>query len=240
VSTCNIEDCNNKHNSYGLCHMHYSRLRVWGDPYFSEKNVEDICKLCERKHRSLGLCNKHYNMYRIWGDPFYNHNEQVILNHLSICTVKRCNNPYYCKGLCKSHSGKKRHIKNHDKINAYTKKYYRSNKERCLNLSREWRRKNPEKRLASDKKYLLKYGKEFNMNSWKYQYAVKSWSKTIREMDNYMCKLCDSTIQLNAHHIYPKLLFPELSLDLSNGVTLCKKCHGEIHGFDIYNPKSNL
>jgi len=46
-----------------------------------------------------------------------------------------------------------------------------------------------------------------------------------------MCKNCGSTENLEAHHIQPKTRFPELSLTLDNGVTLCKKpCHYEIHG----------
>lgn len=56
----------------------------------------------------------------------------------------------------------------------------------------------------------------------------------LSKIDNFMCKNCSSTENLNSHHIQPKAEFPELSLDLNNGITLCLDCHSEIHGYRIY------
>lgn len=99
---------------------------------------------------------------------------------------------------------------------------------------KKWSKNNPEKRLVIMKRHFEKYGKTFDMNPMEFSYASISWSKTVKKLDNYMCKNCDSIENLHAHHIQPKGEFPKLALDLDNGITLCKKCHGKSHGFDTY------
>lgn len=54
----------------------------------------------------------------------------------------------------------------------------------------------------------------------------KTWRKSVYERDNYTCVLCGKRGgKLNADHIKPYRLFPELGLDVSNGRTLCEGCH---------------
>lgn len=54
------------------------------------------------------------------------------------------------------------------------------------------------------------------------------WRKKVYERDNYTCQECGATgVYLNAHHIKPFILFPEYRFDLSNGITLCLKCHAK-------------
>lgn len=53
----------------------------------------------------------------------------------------------------------------------------------------------------------------------------------IKAADRNRCKSCSSTEQLHAHHIYPKKDFPHMFWMESNLITLCKKCHGETHGY---------
>jgi 5-methylcytosine-specific restriction endonuclease McrA len=46
------------------------------------------------------------------------------------------------------------------------------------------------------------------------------WSAKIKERDGYKCVICDSTVQLNSHHIIPR----EEKLtrhDLMDGITCC-------------------
>ncbi len=67
-----------------------------------------------------------------------------------------------------------------------------------------------------------------------------NWRKSVFERDNYTCQLCKIRgYKLNADHIKPFSLFPELRLDLSNGRTLCEDCHKKI-GWNLFkenNPR---
>jgi hypothetical protein len=71
----------------------------------------------------------------------------------------------------------------------------------------------------------------------------KKWRIAVFERDNYSCTHCgdDKGGNLNADHIKPFSLFPELRLDVNNGRTLCGECHKKI-GWSLFkerNPKHN-
>lgn len=55
----------------------------------------------------------------------------------------------------------------------------------------------------------------------------KIWRKAVYERDNYTCQMCGDNHggNLEVDHIKPFALFPELRFEVSNGRTLCKKCH---------------
>lgn len=54
----------------------------------------------------------------------------------------------------------------------------------------------------------------------------KLWRKAVFEKDNYTCQKCGAKgIFLEAHHIYPHSMSSELKYNISNGQTLCVKCH---------------
>ena len=56
--------------------------------------------------------------------------------------------------------------------------------------------------------------------------AYEDWRKSVFERDNYTCIKCGLIGgKLNADHIKPFALFPELRFELSNGQTLCEDCH---------------
>jgi 5-methylcytosine-specific restriction endonuclease McrA len=58
----------------------------------------------------------------------------------------------------------------------------------------------------------------------------KSWRKSIFVRDEYICQMCGKKGgELHSHHLKNYAEFPELRLDLDNGLTLCKKCHNLVH-----------
>lgn len=54
------------------------------------------------------------------------------------------------------------------------------------------------------------------------------WRKEVLKRDAGICQHCKCKGTV-AHHIKSFTKYPELRLELSNGLTLCKKCHIETH-----------
>ncbi len=156
---------------------------------------------------------------------------------MKTCTI--CSNEYMAKDLCLKHYREK----NHERILMLSSKWGKEHIERVKEKNKLWNKNNSEKRkiwrennpaktLQYSINHLNKLSVLFDMNSMEYKYALRSWSKAIKKRDN-ICKLCNSKENLHAHHIQPKNEFPKQSLDLDNGVTLCKNCHYEVHGYEI-------
>ncbi len=64
-------------------------------------------------------------------------------------------------------------------------------------------------------------------------YYLRKWSRYARIRDRKICKLCDNLCPTNysqAHHIFPKAVYPQLAYQLWNSICLCTACHlGVIH-----------
>jgi hypothetical protein len=59
----------------------------------------------------------------------------------------------------------------------------------------------------------------------------KQWQQSVFGRDNRICQLCSKTkCPIAAHHIYPKAKYPDMVLDVDNGITLCDKCHHKTIG----------
>jgi len=57
------------------------------------------------------------------------------------------------------------------------------------------------------------------------------WIQKVLKRDNYTCQRCNDNKghNLNAHHLEGYHWCIELRFELSNGVTLCEKCHSQFH-----------
>ena len=56
------------------------------------------------------------------------------------------------------------------------------------------------------------------------------WRKNVFERDDYTCQICGKIGgELNAHHKKSFSKYEDLRFTLSNGITLCKECHIELH-----------
>lgn len=75
----------------------------------------------------------------------------------------------------------------------------------------------------------------------------KEWRIKVFERDNFHCVFCNRKrksskgIRLEADHIKPFLLFPELMFDVNNGRTLCNLCHRktETYGNSIQHRRAH-
>jgi hypothetical protein len=58
----------------------------------------------------------------------------------------------------------------------------------------------------------------------------RKWRNAVFSRDNYTCLYCgERGGRLNAHHKKPWSTFKALRYDISNGITLCEKCHRAEH-----------
>lgn len=58
----------------------------------------------------------------------------------------------------------------------------------------------------------------------------REWRKSVFQRDGFCCVKCGTRANLQAHHIKSWKSNKALRYTVSNGVTLCKKCHLEAHG----------
>lgn len=58
------------------------------------------------------------------------------------------------------------------------------------------------------------------------------WVREVKARDEYKCQDCGATEDLEAHHIKSWADYPDLRLDVNNGITLCHACHVKRHGYD--------
>ena len=68
------------------------------------------------------------------------------------------------------------------------------------------------------------------------------WAKEVRRQWDYKCAYCGKSEadnwNIQAHHIVPKTIAPELATDTTNGIALCRKHHYAAHCGDYINTKT--
>ena len=55
------------------------------------------------------------------------------------------------------------------------------------------------------------------------------WRESVFARDHWNCQNCGTNGVIHAHHIKPFAEHPELRFAIDNGITLCIKCHKQLH-----------
>ena len=123
-----------------------------------------------------------------------------------------------------------------------------SKRKRSISIKR-WCKENPNRVIARAKKWrgenhYLWNGGIFNLNqSIRQMNEYRNWQRKMKRRDK-VCTNCGETENLEAHHIIPiQMLIKKYQIknrddarnckelwSMKNGITLCRKCHYELHG----------
>lgn len=154
--------------------------------------------------------------------------------------------------LYPSMSGRKRCSKTC--ANAYISKLYKNDENRKIQLreaSKLIDHSNPERRKKQSETIKNHYrtgrmkrrsGASSNLwrggiaslqNSLRHTAEYKAWRKAVYERDNFECRRCGTNKDLHAHHIKEFSKYEALRYVVDNGITLCRKHHGEVHGRNL-------
>lgn len=79
--------------------------------------------------------------------------------------------------------------------------------------------------LFLDEELIIEPPKSYSRNDTGYY----KFRKKVLERDEYRCKLCGVSKDLQVHHIKPYAKNPALRTSVKNGITLCKSCHKKVH-----------
>ena len=85
-------------------------------------------------------------------------------------------------------------------------------------------------------------GRSSGKSPIKKTFLYKLWREKVFERDDYTCQICGIRGgEIQADHIKPQSVYPELRFELSNGRTLCRPCHMETDtwGMRHWNNKKN-
>ena len=82
-------------------------------------------------------------------------------------------------------------------------------------------------------------GKSLERDRSRFGAELKNWRNSVYKRDNYTCQECGNKGIIHAHHIIEWAKDESKRFDIDNGITLCIKCHGKIHGKDFTNRGKN-
>lgn len=106
-------------------------------------------------------------------------------------------------------------------------------KKMSLSQIKRW---TPELRKERSIKYSKNGNPNFNKRLTEYDREMKrfkpeylEWKKQVHIKDNSKCKICNSTKNLEAHHLDSYTKFPDRKYIINNGITLCRTDHIEFH-----------
>ena len=117
---------------------------------------------------------------------------------------------------------------NCDKISKRAHKYYIKTRDERLAYSLQYNKEHAEHILKINIEKMNELGSKLDMNGIQYKTALIAWSRILRKNGDG-CEICGSVNKLESHHIIYKSKFPELSLNVNNGIILCHNHHMELH-----------
>lgn len=90
--------------------------------------------------------------------------------------------------------------------------------------------KNPNWRGGSSSKLVIARSRR-QYREWKAEVLKRDGYKCTKcgLVHGHICSCCGHRVLLHAHHLRPFKEFPELRYEVSNGVSLCERCHMEEH-----------
>lgn len=168
------------------------------------------------------------------------HKERKVIVKCVICG-KQCETKSYRKDTFK--------VCSKECYSEYFSRIFDASKDkRIRNLKHKWETDESFRQKMAEKNKLLFTGENhpnYNHSTTDDERQVKrayteyrQWRTQVYEKDNYICQCCGQRGgQLNAHHVFNYSNYPELRTEVSNGITMCKKCHLEFHS--IYGKKNN-
>ena len=98
-------------------------------------------------------------------------------------------------------------------------------KNRIANLGRVAWNKGKPSGLSGSRHWNWQGGKTEERDRLRKTLEYKDWRLSVFLRDNKTCIICSSKKDIEADHIKPWSIFPELRFTLSNGRTLCHSCH---------------
>ena len=137
------------------------------------------------------------------------------------------------KKISKAHKGKKLSVEHRKKLSDSRKKFYlnggvhpkgmlgkKSSKETRIKMSEAHK---------GEKSYLWRGGLTSENLRIRKSIEYRLWREAVFARDNYTCQICKKRGGvLNADHIKPFSLYPDLRFAIDNGRTLCEECHKKI------------
>ncbi len=214
-----------------ICYTNYKKQHF--DDFFHR------CKVCGNNMRKIGDYFKCFRNHDIMKHAIYKRNCDYCGKYYEgrgekYCS-KRCNcvvNSPYKKG----HKNSQQII---NKIRDTLKQKYKSGeiprkdsrtKKSCTICGTQFKTYHPNQEYCSVKCGRLSLKKENGMiKDIRRRSDYKKWRKKIITRDNHTCQNCGNRTFLHVHHINPVAIAFELIFNLDNGITLCKRCHINLH-----------
>lgn len=179
---------------------------------------------CSYKCKYEGMKGGEYVKCPVCGKTSYRYPSQIAKGYKNYCS-KKC---WY--SVMGEHQAKNpKRVKIWDNIRKKGNETNRGRKltEEHLKKIRQASRKNA--RYGS-KSNLWKGGVSDKWNRIRNGWRYKEWRRKVLERDNYTCRECSAKKnKMHAHHIKSFSRYKKLRYVVSNGKTLCSKCHSKYH-----------